>query len=375
MTDLKRTVLYDLHIELGGKMVHFAGYEMPVQYPMGVMKEHLFTRKHAGLFDVSHMGQILMTAKSGRVEDAALALERLVPVDILGLKEGRQRYALFTNDEGGILDDLMVANRGDHLFLVVNAACKDADFAHLKAHLSDTCDFGMVTDRALVALQGPDAEKALARLVPDVVEMSFMDVGIRHWDSAELWISRSGYTGEDGFEISVPNKFAEAFVRTLLGMEEVAPIGLGARDSLRLEAGMCLYGHDIDTGTSPVEGNLTWAIQKARRAGGAREGGFPGATRILKELAEGPSRRRLGLRPEGRAPMREGTEIFAGAEGGQPIGKITSGGFGPSIEAPMAMAYVPANLSEGTVVYGEVRGKRLPAVIAPMPFQPNQYKR
>ncbi|MCW3783105.1 glycine cleavage system aminomethyltransferase GcvT [Defluviimonas salinarum] len=375
MTDLKRTVLFDLHGELGGKIVPFAGYEMPVQYPMGVMKEHLFTRAHAGLFDVSHMGQILMTAKSGRVEDAALALERLVPVDILGLKEGRQRYALFTNDNGGIQDDLMVANRGDHLFLVVNAACKDADFAHLKAHLGADCDIGMVEDRALVALQGPEAETALARLVPDVVEMAFMDVAIRHWDSAELWISRSGYTGEDGFEISVPNKFAESFVRRLLDMEEVAPIGLGARDSLRLEAGMCLYGHDIDEGTSPVEGNLTWAIQKARRDGGAREGGFPGAGRILKELAEGPSRRRVGLRPEGRAPMREGTEVFAGPEGGDPIGKITSGGFGPSIEAPMAMAYLPADLAEGTTVYGEVRGKRLPAVIAPMPFQPNRYKR
>ncbi len=375
MADLKRTVLYDLHIELGGKMVPFAGYEMPVQYPMGVMKEHLHTRTAAGLFDVSHMGQILMTAKSGSVEDAALALERLVPVDILGLKEGRQRYALFTNDEGGILDDLMVANRGDHLFLVVNAACKDQDFAHLKAHLGDECDLGMITDRALLALQGPAAEAALARLVPDVVDLKFMDVAIRQWDTAELWISRSGYTGEDGFEISVPEKFAVSFTRALLAMEEVAPIGLGARDSLRLEAGMCLYGHDIDTTTSPVEGNVTWAIQKARRAGGAREGGFPGAARILKELAEGPSRRRVGLRPEGRAPMREGTEVFAGTEGGAAIGTITSGGFGPSIEAPMAMAYLPADLSEGATVYGEVRGKRLPAVIAPMPFQPNQYKR
>ena len=374
MADLKRTVLYDLHLELGAKMVPFAGYEMPVQYPMGVLKEHLHTRAQAGLFDVSHMGQILLTAKSGRVEDAALALERLVPVDVAGLAEGRQRYAFFTNDAGGILDDLMVANRGDHLFLVVNAACKEADFAHLTAGLPD-CDLGMVTDRALLALQGPAAEAALARLVPDVVEMRFMDVAIRQWDTAELWISRSGYTGEDGFEVSVPNAFAEAFARKLLAMEEVAPIGLGARDSLRLEAGMCLYGHDIDEGTTPVEGNLTWAIQKARRAGGARAGGFPGAARILKELADGPARRRVGLRPEGPAPMREGTEIFAGPEGGAPIGTVTSGGFGPSIEAPMAMAYLPADLAEGMTVYGEVRGKRLPAIIAPMPFQPTNYKR
>ena len=374
MADLKRTVLYDLHLELGAKMVPFAGYEMPVQYPMGVLKEHLHTRAQAGLFDVSHMGQILLTAKSGRVEDAALALERLVPVDVAGLADGRQRYAFFTNDEGGILDDLMVANRGDHLFLVVNAACKEADFAHLTAGLPD-CDLGMVTDRALLALQGPAAEAALARLVPDVVDMRFMDVAIRQWDTAELWISRSGYTGEDGFEISVPNAFAGAFARKLLAMEEVAPIGLGARDSLRLEAGMCLYGHDIDEGTTPVEGNLTWAIQKARRAGGARAGGFPGAARILKELADGPARRRVGLRPEGRAPMREGTEIFAGPEGGAPIGTVTSGGFGPSIEAPMAMAYLPADLAEGVTVYGEVRGRRLPATIAPMPFQPTTYKR
>ena len=374
MADLKRTVLYDLHLELGAKMVPFAGYEMPVQYPMGVLKEHLHTRAQAGLFDVSHMGQILLTAKSGRVEDAALALERLVPVDVAGLAEGRQRYAFFTNDAGGILDDLMVANRGDHLFLVVNAACKEADFAHLTAGLPD-CDLGMVTDRALLALQGPAAEAALARLVPDVVEMRFMDVAIRQWDTAELWISRSGYTGEDGFEISVPNAFAGAFARKLLAMEEVAPIGLGARDSLRLEAGMCLYGHDIDEGTTPVEGNLTWAIQKARRAGGARAGGFPGAARILKELADGPARRRVGLRPEGRAPMREGTEIYAGPEGGAPIGTVTSGGFGPSIEAPMAMAYLPADLAEGVTVYGEVRGRRLPATIAPMPFQPTTYKR
>ena len=285
MADLKRTVLFDLHVGLGGKMVPFAGYEMPVQYPMGVMKEHLHTRAAAGLFDVSHMGQVLLSARSGRIEDAALALERLVPVDVLGLKEGRQRYAMFTNDAGGIRDDLMVANRGDHLFLVVNAACKDADFAHLQAHLTD-CDLGMVSDRALLALQGPKAETALARLVPDVVDLAFMDVAIRQWDSAELWISRSGYTGEDGFEISVPEKFAKRLARTLLDMAEVELIGLGARDSLRLEAGMCLYGHDIDTATSPVEGNLTWAIQKVRRSGGAREGGFPGAARILGELRD-----------------------------------------------------------------------------------------
>ncbi len=375
MADLKRTVLYDLHIALGGKMVPFAGYEMPVQYPMGVLKEHLHTRAQAGLFDVSHMGQVILRPKSGDAADAARAFEALMPVDVLGLAEGRQRYGLFTNEAGGILDDLMFANRGDHLFVVVNAACKDQDIAHMRAHLSDACVVEEITDRALVALQGPAAEPALARLVPGAAEMTFMQVAILDWQGVDLWISRSGYTGEDGYEISVPDAQARAFCEALLAMEEVAPIGLGARDSLRLEAGMCLYGHDIDTTTSPIEGNLGWAIQKARRAGGARAGGFPGAARILHELAEGPARRRVGLKPEGRAPMREGTQVFAAAEGGAPIGAITSGGFGPSIEGPMAMAYLPATLAEGATVYGDVRGKRLPATIVPMPFLPNRFKR
>lgn len=367
MSELKRTPLFDLHVELGARMVPFAGYEMPVQYPLGVMKEHLHTRAKAGLFDVSHMGQVIVPGKG-----AAEAFEALVPVSLTGLKEGRQRYAMFTDDQGGILDDLMVANRGDHLFVVVNAACKEADIAHMRAHL-ETVD--EITDRALLALQGPAAEGVLEAQVAGVAAMRFMDVGIFDWDGAELWISRSGYTGEDGYEISVPEARAVEFARTLLADDAVEPIGLGARDSLRLEAGLCLYGHDIDTTTSPVEGNLSWAIQKVRRKGGAREGGFPGADRILTELEECPARLRLGLRPEGRAPMREGVEIFAGPEGGQPIGRVTSGGFGPSIEAPMAMAYLPADTAEGTTVYGEVRGKRLPAMVVPMPFRPSTYKR
>jgi aminomethyltransferase len=374
MADLERTPLHDLHLRLGARMVPFAGYDMPVQYPMGVLKEHLHTRAATGLFDVSHMGQVLVAPKSGRLADAALALERLVPVDVLGLAEGRQRYGFFTNDAGGILDDLMIANRGDHLFVVVNAGCKDADLAHMQAGLPD-CDVGMVTDRALVALQGPGAEAALARLVPDVAEMAFMDVGIRAWQGVELWISRSGYTGEDGFEISVPDRFAVALAERLLEIPEVEAIGLGARDSLRLEAGLCLCGHDIDEGTSPVEAGLTWAIQKVRRAGGDRAGGFPGADRVLRELAGGPARKRMGLRPEGRAPMREGTVIFAGEAGGDAIGTVTSGGFGPSIEAPMAMAYLPPGLAPGATVWGEVRGKRLPATVAAMPFQPTRFKR
>ncbi|MEI4471568.1 glycine cleavage system aminomethyltransferase GcvT [Frigidibacter sp. MR17.24] len=371
---LRRTGLHALHVSLGAKMVPFAGYDMPVQYPMGVLKEHLHTRAEAGLFDVGHMGQVIVTARSGDNRDAALALERLIPVDIAGLAEGRQRYGFLTTPEGGIIDDLMIANRGDHVFIVVNAACKEGDLAVLKAGLPD-CDVAEITGRGLIALQGPKAEAALARLVPDAPDFAFMDVGIRHWDGVELWISRSGYTGEDGFEISVPDAFVTQLAEALLAMPEVAPIGLGARDSLRLEAGLCLYGHDIDTTTTPVEGALSWAIQKVRRTGGARAGGFPGAATILAQLAEGAPRKRMGLRPEGRAPMREGVEIFAGPEGGAAIGRVTSGGFGPSIEAPMAMAYLPAGTEVGTTVYGEVRGKRLPATVVPMPFRPAGFKR
>ncbi|MDQ1848905.1 glycine cleavage system aminomethyltransferase GcvT [Gemmobacter fulvus] len=373
MSDLLRLGLHDLHVELGGKMVPFAGYEMPVQYPSGVMKEHLHTRAQAGLFDVSHMGQVILRPK-GSYEATARALEALMPVDVLGLAEGRQRYGLFTNDTGGILDDLMFANRGDHLFVVVNAACKAADIAHMQAHLSDTTEVVPVTDRALLALQGSGAEAALAALVPQAAAMRFMDVAVIDTVFGALWISRSGYTGEDGFEISVPQGGAEGFARALLAQAAVAPIGLGARDSLRLEAGLCLYGHDIDTTTSPVEAGLTWAIQKARRAGGAREGGFPGAARILHELAEGPERVRVGLRPDGRAPMREGVALAT--PDGTPVGQVTSGGFGPSVEAPVAMGYVARAFSEiGTALTGDVRGKALPVTVAPMPFNPTTYKR
>ncbi len=280
--DLRLLGLNDLHVALGGKMVPFAGYSMPVQYPMGVMKEHLHTRAAAGLFDVSHMGQVILRPK-GAYEDTARAFETLMPVDVLGVKPGRQRYGLFTNGEGGILDDLMFANRGDHMFVVVNAACKEADIARMQARLSGVCEVIPITDRALLALQGPQAEAALARLVPEVAAMRFMDVGV----FGDLWVSRSGYTGEDGFEMSLPMAQAEAFAVSLLDMPEVMPIGLGARDSLRLEAGLCLYGHDIDSTTSPVEAGLSWAIQKARRTGGARAGGFPGASRFLGELPKG----------------------------------------------------------------------------------------
>lgn len=376
LSDMSRTVLHALHLELGAKMVPFADYEMPVQYPAGVLKEHLHTRAAAGLFDVSHMGQVILRPKAGGVENAALALERLVPVDVAGLVKGRQRYALFTADDGGILDDLMVANRGDHLFLVVNAACKAVDVAHLRAHLAGECRIEEITDRALIALQGPQAAAVLERLAPGAAALRFMDVATLAWQGAALWVSRSGYTGEDGFEISLPADRAEAFARALLAEAEVAPIGLGARDSLRLEAGLCLYGHDIDTATSPVEAGLSWAIQKARRAGGARAGGFPGAARILRELADGPARLRVGLAPDGRAPMREGVELFAAETGGAPVGHITSGGFGPSAERPVAMGYVPAAMAApGTRLWGDLRGQRQPVAVVPMPFHPHAYKR
>ena len=376
MSDLKRTGLYDLHLELGAKMVPFAGYEMPVQYPMGVMKEHIHTRTSAGLFDVSHMGQVILRPKSGDVADAARALERLVPVSLLALKDGRQRYAMFTNDAGGITDDLMVANRGDHLFVVVNAACKDADIAHMQTNLSDVCDIEVITERALLALQGPAAEAILATIAPAAADMRFMDVAVLGSDFGDLWVSRSGYTGEDGYEISVSNDQAVGLARALLGQDGAEPIGLGARDSLRLEAGLCLYGDDIDEGTSPVEGAIEWAIQKVRRNGGERAGGFPGADRILRELETGAARRRVGILPEGRAPMRSGVELFASKDATTPMGIVTSGAFGPTIERPMSMGYVATEFAGiGTTIYAEVRGKRLPATVADMPFRPSTYKR
>jgi aminomethyltransferase len=373
---LQRTPLHALHLARGGKMVPFASYDMPVQYSTGVLREHLHVRSAAGLFDVSHMGQLALRPKSGRLEDAALALERLVPQDIIAIAPGRQRYAQFTNEAGGILDDLMVANFGDHLFLVVNAACKAEDEAHLRGHLSDACVIEPLAGRALIALQGPKAESVLAKLCAEAAAMRFMDAGPHRVDGIDCFVSRSGYTGEDGFEISVPADGAEALATKLLVDSDVLPIGLGARDSLRLEAGLCLYGHDIDTATTPVEGALEWSIQKSRRHGGARAGGFAGADRILAQLEQGAPRRRVGLRPEGRAPVREGAQLFADASSTESIGTVTSGGFGPSLNAPVAMGYLPtSHAANGTTVFAEVRGQRLPMQVAPMPFVANTYKR
>lgn len=371
MSELLETPLHDLHVSLGAKMVPFAGYSMPVQYPLGVMKEHVHTREKAGLFDVSHMGQVKVSGAG-----AATALETLIPVDIEGLEENRQRYGMFTNENGGITDDLMLANRGDHIFVVVNAACKGADIAHMKAKLEPANTVTEITDRALLALQGPASEAVLSTLDPKAAEMTFMDVATLSLNGSECWVSRSGYTGEDGYEISVHNDDAVALAEALLAHDDVKPIGLGARDSLRLEGGLCLYGHDIDTTTTPVEGALTWAIQKVRRAGGARAGGFPGADEIFAQMEQGVARKRVGLLPEGRAPMREGVELYAASEGGESIGAITSGGFGPTVGGPVAMGTIAIDHSKlGTTVYGELRGKRLPLTVTKMPFTPANFKR
>ncbi|MFG0773735.1 glycine cleavage system aminomethyltransferase GcvT [Vibrio plantisponsor] len=368
--ELLVTPLHTLHIEVGAKMVPFAGYDMPVQYSLGVKKEHLHTREAAGLFDVSHMGQLRLHG-----EGAAQALETLVPVDIVDLPQGKQRYAFFTNEEGGILDDLMVANLGDHLFVVVNAACKEQDIDHLHVHLPSGVELEVIKDRALLALQGPKAAEVLSRLQPAVADMLFMDIQQVSIDGIECIVSRSGYTGEDGYEISVPADQAQKLARKLTSFEEVEWIGLGARDSLRLECGLCLYGHDLDTTTTPVEASLLWAIQTVRRTGGAREGGFPGAEIILNQIAtKDVARKRVGLVGQTKAPVREGTELFDAD--GQHIGVVTSGTAGPTAEKPVSMAYVRTDFAAvGTELFAEVRGKMLPMLVKKMPFVPQRYYR
>ena len=362
---LKKTPLHALHVELGGKMVPFAGYDMPVQYPAGILKEHQHTRARAGLFDVSHMGQVRLTG-----DNAAAALETLVPGDIKGLGERRMRYTLFLNETGGILDDLMVTNAGDHLFLVVNAARKEHDVAHLTERLKGRAEVELLDDLALMALQGPDAAGVLARFVPEAADMKFMSYLPATFDGVPVVLTRSGYTGEDGYEISCDKADAEAIARALLAQPEVEPIGLGARDSLRLEAGLCLYGHDIDETTTPVEAALEWALSKRRRA----EGGFPGAEIVLAQLQSGAQRRRVGIRPDGRQPAREHTEIVD--EAGNRLGEVTSGGFGPTANGPVAMGYVDiGRAAVDTPLTLMVRGKPLAAKVAAMPFVPQRYYR
>jgi aminomethyltransferase len=376
-SSLLTTPLNALHIELGARMVPFAGYSMPVQYPAGLMAEHNHTRTAAGLFDVSHMGQLRLVGP-----DAAAAFETLIPVDVIDLAVGKQRYGLLLNDKGGIIDDLMFFNKGNNeLFVIVNGACKVGDIAHIKDRIGNRCDVITMPEYALLALQGPQAVAALSRLAPGVEKLVFMTGGNFTVDTGtqkiDVFLTRSGYTGEDGFEISVHNDQAEALARALLAQPEVKPIGLGARNSLRLEAGLCLYGSDIDTTTNPVEANLLWAMQKVRRAGGAREGGFPGAIKILAELADSTragARKRIGLIAQERIPVRDHTELQDG--NGNRIGEVTSGLLGPTIDKPVAMGYVDSAFSAlGTQVVAIVRGKPVPMVVSAMPFVPTNYFR
>jgi aminomethyltransferase len=368
---LLHTPLHGLHLELGARMVPFAGYSMPVQYPAGLMAEHHQTRNSAGLFDVSHMGQLRLVGG-----DAAAAFETLMPVDVIGLAPGKQRYGLLLTEDGTIIDDLMFVNRGRDLFVIVNGACKVGDIAHIKARIGMRCEVMPMPERALLALQGPKAVEALKRLVPDVDKLVFMTGGDFKWEGADLFVTRSGYTGEDGFEISVHKSRADAFARALLAQPEVKPVGLGARNSLRLEAGLCLYGNDIDTTTTPVEAALNWAMQKVRRTGGERAGGFPGAAKVLGQL-DGTmplERKRVGLVALERVPVREHTEL-RDAQGNK-IGEVTSGLLGPTINQPVAMGYVPpAQAAIGTRIDAIVRGKPVPMHVAAMPFVPNRYHR
>ncbi|MCV2402871.1 glycine cleavage system aminomethyltransferase GcvT [Marinomonas sp. C2222] len=362
---MKRTALYDLHLESCARMVEFAGYEMPVQYPLGVKKEHLWVRDNVGLFDVSHMGQVIL--KGANVKSL---LESILPVDVIDLPAGMQRYGMFTTESGGITDDLMFANWGDDIFMVVNAACKDADITYLQEKLVG-CEV-VVEDRALLAIQGPKARETFARILPEAANMTFMQSAKFQWQGVEVWISCSGYTGEDGYEVSVPNDEAGAFANALLAFDEVEWIGLGARDSLRLEAGLCLYGHDIDTNTTPVEASINWAIQKVRRLDGERAGGFPGADIILPQFADKPSTKRVGFLVDGKAPVREGVEILD-AEG-VVQGKVTSGGFSPTLSQPIVMAYVTVDSLEAPL-FASVRGKSIPLKPTAMPFVPARYYR
>ncbi|MGY0195666.1 glycine cleavage system aminomethyltransferase GcvT [Leptothrix sp. BB-4] len=366
---LLQTPLHDLHLELGARMVPFAGYAMPVNYPAGILAEHRQCRESAALFDVSHMGQLRLVG-----DDAARALESLVPVDVVDLGVGRQRYGFFTNPSGGLLDDLMITRRADDLFLVVNAGCKDADTRHLITHIGHRCQVIPMPERALLALQGPKAVDALARINAGVASLTFMTGGHYALAGADCYVTRSGYTGEDGFEISVPASHAIALARTLLAQPEVAPAGLGARDTLRLEAGLCLYGHDIHAATSPIEAGLTWAIQKVRRPGGARAGGYPGASVIEGQLTQGATHKRVGLVGLERAPVREGATLHDAH--GHKLGTVTSGTTGPTVNQPIAMAYVATNhAAPGNTLYAEVRGKRLPMKVTPLPFAPHRYFR
>jgi len=373
---LLRTPLYELHFEQGARFAPFAGYEMPMQYPAGILKEHLHTREAAGVFDVSHMGQIAVRPRRGGLNVAQRALERVLPGDVLGLGVGQQRYSVLTNADGGIVDDVMVGNLGDHLLLIVNASRKADDLAHLQTALAEDCILEEFTDRALIAVQGPASESVVTRSGIEVATMRFMDIRRADFDGAACTISRSGYTGEDGFEIGVPVAAAERFARRLLAQPEATLIGLGARDTLRLEAGLCLYGADLNEKVTPIEAGLAWVIGKPRRRGGERAGGFPGAERIFAQIEKRPARLRVGVKPADRTIIRGGTALFVDGSGGEAIGTATSGGFGPTVNGPIAIAYLAAGYAApGTPIFAEVRGRRIPAEAASLPFVPHRYKR
>jgi len=370
------TPLKSLHNELQGRMTAFAGYELPIHYSAGLVSEHLHTRQNCGLFDVSHMGQVEIRSASGTPRDVLTELERLIPVDLQSLGAGRQRYGFFTMPDGGILDDLMIANLSDRILVVVNASRKKDDVRHLRANLSDGCSITELTQRALIALQGPKSERALAKLIPAIAAMRFMDVIQAEFNGSPVNISRSGYTGEDGFEVSIASEHAESFARRLLENSDVRAIGLGARDSLRLEAGLCLYGSDLDLDTTPVEAAVQWAIQKSRRSGGARAGGYLGDEIVSRQLEFGAGRVRVGLIGENRQPVRAHSLLFSGLSEALSIGEVTSGCFSPTLSAPIAMAFVQSPFAAlGRTVFAEVRGNRIPMKISPMPFVPHAYKR
>ena len=376
MTELKKTALYDLHRSLGAKAIPFAGYQMPVNYPLGIMKEHLYCRKSAGLFDVSHMGQLVISSDIRSMEFIATELEKLIPIDVLGLGEDRQRYGFLPNKEGGIIDDLMISNRGDHYFAVINASRKEIDFNYLKENISREIDIDLIQTRALIAVQGPLSEKILSTQIGDLSSLKYLDVKNFSYKGEILWVSRSGYTGQDGFEISLPNSLCEVFCKNILEQDGIEPIGLGARDTLRLECGLCLYGQDLNETITPIEAGLKWAIHKVRRIGGEREGGFVGQEKILKQIEEHPNLKREAFFPDGRAPLRSGTKLFSDDSGKEEIGVITSGGYSPSLERPISMGYLDHNkFKVGNPIFGELRTKFFPIKLTQLPFVATSFKR
>ena len=376
MNTLNRTALYDLHRSLGAKSIPFAGYEMPVNYPLGIMKEHLYCRKSAGLFDVSHMGQLIISSTTQPMQSIATELEKLLPIDILGLGEDRQRYGFLPNSQGGIIDDLMISNRGDHFFVVINASRKEIDFKYFKKNISKEIDVALISTRSLIAIQGPQSEKILSSQIGELSSLNYLDVKNFLYNGEIMWVSRSGYTGQDGFEISLPNNSCEFFCKSILEQEGIEPIGLGARDTLRLECGLCLYGQDLNETITPIEAGLKWAIQKVRRTGGEREGGFIGQEKILAQIEKSPGLKREAFSPHGKAPLRSGTKLFSDDLGKNEIGLITSGSYSPTLERPISMGYLDhTKFKTGDLIFGELRNKFLPIELTKLPFVPTSFKR